>query len=344
MTKPVTDDRGALETKPGDISIPETGDANENQDDFSDAFSEAAEVGAKADLSAADDPANVRNEVQEKTPETPVTPVASSVIPPTETPSASAQQPGESDEKYEQRYKTLQGIHKHDRELWDTERATLLSQIEEAKKPVTPPAPTIPTTPESAMSALYDSLTEEQKEALQEYEQDFDVVSKMEGIKREVELKKLRKEFEEKLTEISAQLSTQFSNQVAPALELAEATDIASHFSTIQEAHEDFETYRDDGSIAKWIESKPKYVQSVLRQTYEKGIAEDVIDLIADFKRENNITTTIQDESNVIPINQKKAAKKQALTPVVSRRGAVNAAMTVADDFEGAFEEAMNKR
>ena len=339
MTKPVTDDRGALETKPGDISIPETGDANENQDDFSDAFSEAAEVGAKADLSAADDPANVRNEVQEKTP-----PVPPSPTPPAEIPSTSTQQPGESEETYQQRWNTLKGIHKHDKETWESDRATLLSQIEEARKPVTPPAPTTPTTPESAMSALYDSLTEEQKEALQEYEQDFDVVSKMEGIKREVELKKLRKEFEEKLTEISAQLSTQFSNQVAPALELAEATDIASHFSTIQEAHEDFETYRDDGSIAKWIESKPKYVQSVLRQTYEKGIAEDVIDLIADFKRENNITTTIQDESNVIPINQKKAAKKQALTPVVSRRGAVNAAMTVADDFEGAFEEAMNKR
>ncbi len=325
METTVESDRGALETK-----IEEVVDV---KDDFSDAF-DVAEGSEKADLSAADDPNNVVEEVKEEpTKEPPVEPQLE--VKPTE------QQPGESDEKYEQRYKTLQGIHKHDKNTWESEKAKLLAELEEAKKPKTPDAKK----ETAAVDAFLDSLTDEQKEQLKEYEQDFDVVSKMEGIKREIELKKLRKEFQDTLNEIKTQLATQntqISEEIAPALDLVAATDMAVHFSAIQERHDDYEKYRDDGSILQWIEAKPSYIQVAMKKTYEEGAAGDVVDLITDFKRENNIPI-VQPSPKVVAIDAKKAEKKQAMTAVTTRRGAVSTGFAVANDFEGAFDEALKK-
>jgi hypothetical protein len=180
----------------------------------------------------------------------------------------------------------------------------------------------------------------------------------MEGIKRKIELAKLRKEIADWKAEIANQLTTQitetrdqFTTQLAPALTMAEENERESHFNLIRQGydledgthvsgHNDFEKYRDDGSLLTWIESKPRYVQTALKETYERGAAIDVIDLIADFKRENNINSS----DNVVPINTKKTEKKQALTTVTSRRGAVNPGFAVAGDYESAWDEAISKQ
>lgn len=349
MADKVETDRGAVETK-----------VEEVKDEFSDAFNEAEQVGERADLSATDNPDNVKEEE----------PVVAPVVPPVEAPpetpaekppetppvTSSEQQPGESEEKYEQRYKTLQGIHKHDRETWEIEKAKLLLDLEEAKKPQTPEVP--PKT--EAAEAFVDSLTDEQKKQLEEYEKDFDVVSQMEGIKRKMELGKLRKDMmdtiqtwkDEFVTKLN-ETETNLVSKIAPAVKLAEDSDQEAHFSLIRNGyvredgtevpgHEDFEKYRDDGSLMNWIESKPKYLQPALKDTYTKGAATDVVDLISDFKRESNLTTQPSSD-NVVTIDPKKAARKQALTTVTTRRGSVNTGFAVPDDFEGAFDEAVHK-
>ena len=343
MADKVEGDRGVPETKVEDVVVPEA------KDEFVDAFNEADKVGEKADLSAADDPNNVKAEE----PPVVVPPIVTPPVvetPPVVTPPAE-QQPGETDEKYEQRYKTLQGIHKHDRETWESEKAKLLSDLEEAKKPKTPEVPVKVDT-----ATFIDSLTEEQQEQLKEYEKDFDVVSKMEGIKRSVELGKLRKEMESWKADIANQLiaqNTQIDTRLAPAVALVEDNERETHFNTIRqgydltdgthvEGHSDFEKYRDDGSLQAWIESKPKYLQPALQDTYSNGSATDIIDLISDFKRESNITPKPASD-NVVVIDPKKAARKQTLTTVPTRRGAVNTNVAVRDDFEGAFDEAVHK-
>ena len=350
----------------------------EQEDIYSNTWDEAnKKIGGmkQTNLSTADNPANVKDgEIVPATPEPPIVettlpPAATASIPteiPTEipaeiptSPDSSLQQPSESDEKFEQRYKTLQGIHKHDREVWETERAALLLQLEESKKPE------IPTQTSSvAAEAFVDSLTDEQKEQLKEYERDFDVVSRMEGIKRSMELAKLRKEIADWKTEVTNQLTkqaTQFTSQIAPAIALAEESDEEAHFDLIRNGyelengtfvpgHNDFEKYRDDGSLLAWIESKPKYLQSSLRETYSKGTATDVIDLISDFKRENNIPLTFQTlasqttPDNIVPLTSAKAARKQALTTVTTRRGAVNTGGAFAGDYESAWDEANAKQ
>ena len=372
MADKVAGDRGEPETRVENVAVT---DPAEVKDEFVEAYAEASAIpGDNADLSAADNPENVQDteeKVEEKviTPASvpsPVTPAAATP-PITPDPNSPIQQPGETDEKYEQRYKTLQGIHKHDKETWESERTQLLHDLEEAKKPRTP-EPVTPKTPTKteteAADAFIDSLTDEQKKQLEDYEKDFDVVSKMEGIKRKKALSELRKEMMDTLetwkTEFTTKLadtSTQITSRIAPAIKLAEDSDQESHFAMIRDGytaedgtvvpgHSDFTKYRDDGSLRAWIDAKPRYMQPALKAAYEGGTAMDVIDLISDFKRDNNIPLIPIASDNVIPItpsNPAKEAKKAALTTVTNRRGAVNTNLAVADDYEGAFDEAQNK-
>jgi len=338
MPEKVTEDGG----------IPENLEEKTPEKEWDDAFKEAEAKGDKAELSPADDPRNVPAgpevppppPVEEVPPEKPV----EEIPPPPPPPDPSLQKPGESDETYEQRWKTLQGIHKHDKEIWETEKNTMLADLKKAREatPEPPPAKPAQPTPEeivASAAALMDSLTTpEQKEALKEYEQDFDVVSRMEGIKREAALKKLRQEIDEKLAEID----TKVSARLEPVLKKAAESDEEAHFDAIREAHGDYEKYVEDGSIVKWIETKPKYLQPALKQTYGQGSAEDAIDLINDFKRENNIEPPPPPD-NVIPISKKKTEKRQALAAVDTRRGAIAIQSAIKDDYEGAFDEALNK-
>ena len=320
-------------------------------EEFDSAFSEAAAVPEQAELIPADDPKNFKEEEAPAIPTPEITPV--SEVAPVTPPDPALQQPGESDEKYEQRYKTLQGIFSHDKETWKQREAELLAQLEAAK---TTPVLPIPTDTKKAESAAFiDSLTEEQKAQLEEYEQDFDVVSKMEGLKRSQELGKLRSEVEAWKSDVLSQLTAQ-ATQVAPALAMAEENERNAHFNLIKSGyrledgsivsgHSDFERYRDDGSLKAWVESKPSYLRPALERAYAEGTAMDVIDLVSDFKRENNIQSTPNTPDNVLtmPINPARAAKKAALTSVTTKRGAGNISSAQATDYDSAFDEAVNK-
>lgn len=322
--------------KSGDEGNPEVAVEEVPVDEYSEAWDEADKLGEKADLSAADDPKNAKEEEPAKVVEPPK--VEKAVEPPV----VEAPKKDESEETYEQRYKTLVGIRKHDKELWESEKAQYLSQLEETKKPKE-------VTPEQKKAAddFVDSLTDEQKKQLEEYEQDFDVVSKMEGIKRTREFAKLRHEMKKwqddvlsKQTEIFTKLTEQESI-LKPIATKTQENEVESHFNAIRNAHNDFETYRDDGSLQAWIDSKPNYIKKALQETYSGGTASDVIEMITDFKQEKQIT--ISTPENVVHINPKKAEKKQALTAVTSRRGAINLSHSLASDYESAWDEANAK-
>jgi hypothetical protein len=262
-----------------------------------------------------------------------------------------ARKAGESDEAYKQRYNTLQGIHKKEKADWETDRANYERAIAERDERLAALAGTASTAGTSAENrqdtpTLKDimskvNLTDEQKAALAEYEEEFDVVSKMEGLKRDQAMAALKAEMLAVISGMEQKIQSQLepvNTFVKETAESREAADKEAHFQTIRDGHPDYETYRDNGSIIKWIETKPSYLQKGLKDVYSKGTAEDIVELLDDFKAENNIKP-----SNVVNLNQKKAERKAALTPPVTRRGAVNASMTVANDFEGAFDEATAK-
>ncbi len=265
-------------------------------------------------------------------------------VPPSTPPSQ--QQPGESDEDYKHRWETLQGIHRHDKEAWETEKAQLQAQLEAAKQlPSPPPAPEV-RTPESEGLTMDHLLTPEEKQQIAEYDQDFDTVSKMEGLKRNKAFSVLEKKLKDLQDSIETRISSvtkQVTDTIAPIAKDIEERTLEDHFSSIRGTHPDFETYRDDGSIKSWIEKKPKYMRDALVKTYSSGQAEDVIDLISDFKRESNILTSTPQE-NVVDLSSRREQKRAALQFVSTRRGPVASGTHVATDFDSAFDEAIRKQ
>lgn len=253
------------------------------------------------------------------------------------------QQPGESDEAFEQRWKTLQGIYRHEKDEWTEEKTKLTAELEELRKNAPPPPDKeTDSTLKELLSKL--DLTDEQKAAMAEYDAEFDIVSKMEGLKRDNAVAKLKAEMLEKLNSFEEKLQTQLepvNSFVKQTAKEKEEADNLAHFNFIKDKHPDFAKYRDDGSLVKWIETKPAYIQKGMQLAYSQGTAEDIVALLDGFKEENNIE--VEKKGEVIDINKAKEERKAALTPPVTRRGAVNASMAVATDFEGAFDEALNK-
>lgn len=353
----VDGDRGTLE--PENKTIAEDGGV---KDDFSTTFDEASLADEKTDLKEAvdeleDDAAKKEAGAQKKDASASSEESKASESK-SEKPNDSVNEPGEGDDKDGHRYKTLQGVHKKDKEKWEREKQDLLSQLEEARKPK-PEEKKETVDPKKVVKEFAASLTEEEEAQLKDYEEDFATVSKMEGIKRSRELKALREEmstwFADTKKEIEARLAAQ-SEQLAPIVTSAEKADLEDHFDLIRSGYEledgtkvsghpDFEKYRDDGSIMAWVESNPGYLQEKYKEVLEKGNAIDIIDLLSRFKKENNITTPNPSENadNVVSINKKKAEKKKAITEVVSRTGAVSVGTALKDDYDGAFDEASQR-
>ena len=251
------------------------------------------------------------------------------------------------EQTFEQRWKSLQGIYRHDKEEWSKEREKLLKEIEALKKTEAqnePPKKEEKIEPEVKSFADIISelnLTDEQKEQLMEYESDYDVISKMEGLKRSAEMKKLKSDILEVLKSFEDKIQT----QLKPASEFIEETKVEkaeaaarAHFEAIEKSHPDYTVYRDDGSLLNWIKSKPKYLQPALLEVYKSGTAEDVIALISDFKDENGIT-----QNKVVSFDKAKADRKAAMMPPPAKRGAVGALKSAAETFEDAFDEALQK-
>jgi hypothetical protein len=244
--------------------------------------------------------------------------------------------PGD-DQKFEQKYKTLQGIHKKDREAWAKREAELQAEMEALKKP--PEVKVEPVVEKKETISLADfkeSLTTEQKEALEEYERDFDIVSKMEGLKRDAAMAKLMKEIASFKEDILLKL-TPTQELVTEISREREVKDREDHFAMIRDAHPDFEKFRDDGSILKWIETKPAYLKRGMLDVYRGGTAEEAIGLIQDFKLENGIS---MEEPKP---NERTEQRRQALSAVKTRKTPVNPAVAVHTDFESAFDEASSK-
>jgi len=282
----------------------------------------------------------------EKPPETPpVIPPVKSEEPPKK-PEQPPQKPGESDEDYAQRWRSLQGIYRHEKDEWSNEKNKLLSKISDLEKQVTKPPEGENKKPDIIAELLKSAnLTDEQRKELEDYDVEFDVVSKYEGLKRKTEMAKLKAELLESIDGIKKEILTQFepvANTVKQTAADREEAEKNAHFEAIGSAFPDYEKWRDDGSVDKWIESKPSYMQDGLRMVCASGTTDQILDLLGDFAKENNIQVApSNDQSNVVPINSKKEERKKALLSPVTRRGAVNPATTVPNDYEGAFDEAI---
>jgi len=324
---------------------------------FGNAFNEAEVKGEDGtlspDLTNDDDPSQIKTDpppVKETPPpvdDKKVDPPP--VIPPPEPPP----------EDFEQKWKSLDGIVRKKDEIIKAheDRVTELSaEIEKLKKPPEPPPAddkNKKVETELDVEALLKNLNlnDEEKVMLKEYDEEFGLVSKVENLKLGKAIKSiygiLNEGFQKQLKEVKEE----FQSQLKPATEFVEKTTkereedaVRDHFNSIETAHPDYETYHKNGKIIEWIQTKPAYLQKGMLEVTKSGTAEEVISLLDDFYKENNLQPANDPpQNNVVEMDKAKKDRKAALTPPQSKRGAINPNLKPSDDFDGAFDEATSK-
>lgn len=276
---------------------------------FGDAFSEAVagEAPPEKEEESTDDKAEVKGEEGEGEEAPPPKP-------------GKSEEKVESPESLEQKYKTLQGMY---------------NQLKEEKKEK-PPAPEEKAPPPPDFSALFDNLdadlSDDIREELTNYEEEFDHISRFEGLKREQLAKRLIA-----LMEASFQ---KLGEQLKPLYKTVGETAQSAHYATLKGAHDDFEQIRDSGALKEWIDSKPKIFQKALKDVYQNGETQDVIELFDTFKEETNYKKSVT--------KGKEKPSERGLEIVKTKEKGIPASQPQArqakeDDFSAAFKEAASK-
>jgi hypothetical protein len=130
---------------------------------------------------------------------------------------------------------------------------------------------------------------------------------------------------------------------VTPRLASVEATTTDTvrrdHFTAVRAAHPDY-----DAVVAKvpdWIKAQPAYVQPALQRVYNEGNTQDVIAMIADYKKATGAPAPAAPPP-AAPAAKPKPAGVDDLAPVSSRRVVTSPKGTPdPNDFEGAWKEAV---
>jgi len=122
--------------------------------------------------------------------------------------------------------------------------------------------------------------TSAEDEALKAFDEDYPTISQSVDTKidrrlsaRDAELAALKSE----LSELKAALQ--------PIHEKARVSAEEAHFAAIAAAHEDAQDLIESGKLDAWVKQLPAYIRPAAISVMEKGTAQDVIDLMADYKR-----------------------------------------------------------
>lgn len=324
---------------------------------FGEAFNEAegkSDNGTLApDLTNADDPSKTKEGPPPAEEQPPVDDKKKDDSPPPEPPPATHPK-----EDFEQKWKSLDGIVKKKDEIIKSHEDRVLelsAEIERLKKPPEPPPAddkNKKVETELDVDALLKNLNlnDEEKAMLKEYDEEFGLVSKVENLKLGKAIKEVYKILNEGFEKKLKEAKEEFQSQLKPATEFVEKTTkereedaVSTHFNTIETAHPDYKTYHENGKIVEWIQTKPAYLQKGMLEVCQSGTAEEVISLLDDFYKENNLQSTNDSPSNVVEMDKAKRDRKAALTPPQSKRGAINTNLKPSDDFDGAFDEATSK-
>lgn len=299
---------------------PPEGDGAPPDEGFGDAFKEASDVEEEADKGKEEKPTGEEAEVKGKE-------EGGGDDAPLEKPKEKDDPP----ESLEQQYKTLQGMFNKQKEELDTLKAQP-PKGEDGKGKDEPPPP-----PDYTLlfQNLTEGLPEEILTELKDYEEEFDHISRFEGIKRE--------QLAKRLIDLMNVSFKRFGEQLQPFFKAVGETAQSAHFTTLVTAHPDFEEIRDSGQLEKWIETQPKITQKAYRDVYKNGETSDVIELFDTFKKETGYKA-----AGGAPKGKEKKSDR-GLEVVKTKDKGIPPAQPQArqgkeDDFSSAFKEASNAK
>ena len=122
-------------------------------------------------------------------------------------------------------------------------------------------------------------------------------------------------------------------HKIENVLRSNEIKSIILGLENIAKVHSDYNTYIDNGDLVNWIDSQPERYKNFYTEIYKEGDTTEVIGLFNDFKKSNGIAN-----STVAP---KKTKSKPGVTPETKTVPVVSKAPIGKDDFEAAFDEAV---
>lgn len=237
-------------------------------------------------------------------------------------------------EKLMQQYKSLQGMFNSERKKREELERKLSEKAEgfgESGKETNADDDTAgsrkPETKAADKLVPYD-----QNEKIKAFKGDYPEVA--EGIEEVVKYQKA--EFE---TAIIA-----LARHIAPFLKGSAEAQESKRESAVINAHQDFVTLRDSGSLTQWIEEQPAFKRRAYAEAWNSGSAEEMIELVKDYKQAMGITsgTPEKDESGDDAAAQERERKLRNMEGVKTKRPPVGGKGPAAkDDYVGAFNEAL---
>jgi len=161
--------------------------------------------------------------------------------------------------------------------------------------------------------------------------------------------KMIEKATKQRTDEVVSSLTERFNKTISPIAETVQETALERHNRIITTAHSDFNDIVQSGELQKWIEEQPAFIQPAMQRVYQQGYAQEVVDLITQYKketgklntntRENGADTTASDSQR--PNGQ---AVRQKPAPAVRSKSSgphTHTPKIEADDFEGAWKAAL---
>lgn len=111
-----------------------------------------------------------------------------------------------------------------------------------------------------------------------DYFGDFSEEALAEGIKRLVN------------ADVAAQVKAQVAEALKPMQQKEQESAAEAHMRTIYEAHQDADSIVESGEFETWKASQPSYIQAALDGVLQQGTAEQVVELLNNYKQSTNST------------------------------------------------------
>jgi hypothetical protein len=90
--------------------------------------------------------------------------------------------------------------------------------------------------------------------------------------------------------DVAAQVKAQVAEALKPMQQKEQESAAQSHMRTIYEAHQDADSIVESGEFESWKASQPSYIQAALDGVLQQGTAEQVVELLNNYKQSTNST------------------------------------------------------
>lgn len=116
---------------------------------------------------------------------------------------------------------------------------------------------------------------------------------------------------------VKAQVDAQVSQALQPIQAREQESAEAAHYRTIYEAHQDIDSILESGEFETWKGAQPSYIQSALDGVLAQGTAEQVVELLNNYKQSTN-STAEPAKADKPSVDDLKAKAREAINNAAS--------------------------